>query len=107
MVSVGSSGGGRFCEVHARQDTREYERYRRDPETRKRYGQVWRRIRARYIASHSICEMCRREGQLTPATQVHHIKPLAEGGTHNEGNLMALCASCHSGITLAENNRRR
>jgi 5-methylcytosine-specific restriction protein A len=98
---------GRFCEAHAKQDAGEDERYRRDPDTRKRYGRAWKRIRDRYIAAHPLCEQCERDGRLTPAQEVHHIKPLSEGGTHDAENLMALCSSCHSGITLGENNRRR
>ena len=98
---------GRFCEDHNKQDAREYEKYRRDPETRKRYGRAWKRIRDRYIAAHPLCEQCSRDGRLTPAQEVHHIKPLANGGTHDEGNLMALCTACHSGITLAANNQSK
>ena len=98
---------GRFCNDHAKQDAREYERYRRDPATRKRYGRAWKRIRDRYIAANPLCEECSRSGRLTPAEEVHHKKPLASGGTHDEENLMALCSSCHSGITLATNNRLR
>jgi DNA polymerase-1 len=45
--------------------------------------------------------------QRTPAQEVHHIKPLADGGTHDERNLMALCTPCHSGITLTANNKRK
>jgi len=97
---------GRFCQAHAIQDAREYEKYRRDPDTRKRYGRAWKRIRDRYIAAHPLCERCQQDGRLTPAQEVHHIKPLANGGTHDTSNLMALCSPCHSGITLAENNRR-
>jgi len=98
---------GRFCEVHAKQDAQEYERYRRDPDTRKRYGRAWKRIRDRYISKHPLCEQCEEDEVLTPAQEVHHIIPLSEGGTHDEGNLKALCSSCHSGITLGESNRRR
>jgi len=98
---------GRFCVVHAKQDAREYEKYRRDPDTRKRYGREWKRIRNRYIAAHPLCEQCLRNGRLTPSEEVHHVKPLSVGGTHDEENLMALCSSCHSGITLAENNKKR
>jgi 5-methylcytosine-specific restriction protein A len=97
----------RFCPAHAKQDAREYERYRRDPETRKRYGQVWRVIRAGYIAAHPLCERCLQAGRVTPAEHVHHKIELRMGGTHDESNLMALCSSCHSGITLSENNRRK
>ena len=97
---------GRFCDAHAKQDAREYEKYRRDPETRKRYGRAWKRIRDRYIAKHPLCEQCEEAGQLTPSQEVHHIIPLSEGGTHEESNLKALCTPCHSGITLGDNNRR-
>jgi 5-methylcytosine-specific restriction protein A len=91
----------RFCPAHARQDAREYERYRRDPATRKRYGQQWRIIRALYIAGHPLCERCKEAGRITPAQEVHHILPLAQGGSHDVENLMSLCASCHSSIHLA------
>ncbi|GHU82187.1 restriction endonuclease [Clostridia bacterium] len=98
---------GLFCEAHTKENAREYEHYRRDPATRKRYGRAWKRIRDRYIATHPLCEQCQREGRLTPAQEVHHIKPLTDGGTHETGNLMALCKPCHSGITLGENNKQR
>ena len=97
----------RFCPAHARQDTRDYERYRRDPVTRKRYGRAWKRVRDRYIAANPLCEQCLAEGRYTPAQEVHHILPLSEGGTHAEENLRALCTSCHSRITLGANNRQR
>ena len=42
---------------------------------------------------------------MTAAQEVHHIVPLAEGGTHDEDNLMALCKSCHSRITVREGGR--
>ena len=98
---------GRFCEAHAQADARAYTRYRRDPETDRRYGRAWRRIRVAYIAAHPLCEECQRAGRLTPAREVHHILPLSQGGDHSLDNLMALCKSCHSGITLAANNRQR
>ena len=98
---------GRFCEEHAKQEAKRYEKYQRDPETRKRYGWAWKRIRDRYIKAHPLCQMCLESGnrKLTPASEVHHIKPLAKGGTHDEDNLMALCSSCHSTITAREGGR--
>jgi 5-methylcytosine-specific restriction protein A len=96
-----------FCPTPAKADARDYAHYRRDPETNKRYGNAWRKIRAAYLAAHPLCEQCQRAGRLTPAKEVHHILPLAQGGTHEAGNLMSLCSSCHSGITLTENNRAR
>ena len=97
----------RFCDTHAKQDAREYERYHRAPDTHKRYGRAWRCIRDRFMAAHPLCAECRKAGRLTPAQEVHHILPLSEGGTHDERNLSSLCKFCHSGITLGENNRRQ
>jgi len=74
---------------------------------KERYGRAWRRIRDRYIAAHPLREQCAAAGRITPAREVHHIVPLASGGTHGEDNLLALCSPCHSGITLGEINRCR
>ena len=96
---------GRFCEEHAKQENRRYERYQRDPATKRRYGRAWQRIRDRYAAAHPFCEECYKRGVLTPTEEIHHIKPLAHGGTHAENNLMALCKPCHSRITAEMGDR--
>ena len=97
----------RFCPAHAQQDSREYNHYRRDPESDKRYGSEWRKIRARYIAANPLCEACLREGRLRPAEHVHHIVPLRGSNDNSESNLMSLCQHHHSSIHMAELNRRR
>ena len=96
---------GRFCEEHAKQENRRYERYQRDPATQRRYGRAWQRIRDRYAAAHPVCEECYKCGVLTPTEEIHHIKPLSHGGTHAEDNLMALCKPCHSRITVETGDR--
>lgn len=98
---------GRFCEEHAKQETKRYEKYDRDTAVKKRYGRAWKRIRDRYINARSLCEQCKKNGKLTPAEEVHHIKPLSHGGTNDEDNLMSLCKSCHSKITAREGGRWR
>ncbi len=97
----------RFCPAHAKQDAREYERYRRDPATRKRYGQAWRLIRDRYISAHPLCERCLQAGRTTPAEHVHHKTELSAGGSHDESNLMSLCKSCHSSLHRSCMNQNR
>ena len=96
---------GRFCEKHQKQENKRYEKYDRLPETKKRYGRAWKRIRDRHIAQHPLCEVCKRNGRLTPTEEVHHIVPLSQGGTHDDSNLMSLCKSCHSKITAKEGDR--
>ena len=80
---------GRFCEEHAKAEAKRYEKYDRDPAVRRRYGRAWKRIRDRYIQEHPLCELCQRDGRLTPAEEVHHKVPLSEGGTHARDNLNA------------------
>lgn len=96
---------GRYCPAHASKESQRYERYDRDPTKRKRYGRSWRRIRDQQLAAHPLCEQCRRSGKITPAREVHHIKPLSQGGTHDPANLMSLCTPCHSEITAREGGR--
>lgn len=96
---------GRFCEEHKKLEAKRYEMYDRDPETRKRYGRTWKRIRYQYITTHPFCEECEKNGKVVAATEVHHILPLAQGGNHAFANLMALCTPCHSEITAREGGR--
>ena len=95
----------RYCEEHAKQEAQRYERYDRDPAIRRRYGRAWKRIRDRYISTHPLCEKCFERGVFTTAEEIHHILPLAQGGTHAEENLMALCKPCHSRITAEMGDR--
>ncbi len=95
----------RYCVEHTKLTARTYERYQRDPMTKKRYGAAWRKIRRKYLEEHPTCELCRREERVTPAKIVHHIKPLSEGGSNDEENLMALCKSCHSHLHAKQGDR--
>lgn len=98
---------GRYCEEHAKLVGRQYEKYGRNYDSKKRYGRAWKRIRDRYASQHPLCERCLENGTATPMEEVHHIKPLAEGGTHDDSNLMALCKSCHSKIHAERGDRWR
>ena len=95
----------RFCEEHQKEESRRYEKYDRDPAVRRRYGRVWKRIRDSYVKKHPFCEKCLEEGVLVVVEEVHHIIPLAEGGTHERDNLIALCKSCHARIHASRGDR--
>lgn len=97
--------GERFCEKHAKEAARDYERYGRDPQARKRYGSAWRKIRGQYIKAHPLCEECLKDGRAVPATEVHHRLPLADGGDNSPANLEALCKHCHSKIHAKRGDR--
>lgn len=96
-----------YCAEHDKLMERNYNRFIRSNDAKKRYGYKWRKIRKAFLAANPLCEMCRREGRYIDATEVHHVKPLADGGTNDFDNLMALCKACHSRITLTAENRGR
>jgi 5-methylcytosine-specific restriction protein A len=96
---------GRFCEEHAKQEAKRYEKYDRDPAVRRRYGRAWKRIRDSYVEAHPLCEKCLEHGQLVPTEEVHHKVPLSEGGTHSRTNLISLCKSCHAKIHAERGDR--
>ena len=89
---------GQYCEVHRTAARQQYDRYERAEDVNKTYGRKWNRIRSRYAAAHPLCEMCARDGRLTPVEEVHHILPVTKGGTNDESNLMSLCRSCHNKV---------
>ena len=95
----------KYCPEHERLENQRYDRYQRDPAHRKRYGKAWKRIRDSYVKAHPFCELCLKEGKYVPVEEVHHKLPLAEGGTHDRDNLIALCKSCHSRIHAQRGDR--
>jgi 5-methylcytosine-specific restriction protein A len=90
-----------FCPKHKAEHIKDYNRYGRDPRHKQWYGTQWKKIRTAYISKNPLCEQCLKENRYTPADEVHHIKPLADGGTHDEANLMSLCKQHHSTITAS------
>ena len=89
---------GRYCKEHEKEANQTYEKYGRDQTVRRKYGRAWKRIRNKYVSEHPFCEKCLKNGIVVPVDEVHHIKPLAEGGTHDRSNLIGLCKSCHAKI---------
>ena len=87
-----------YCEAHEKVMQRHYDHFTRGYDQHERYGSAWRRIRDRHLAGHPLCEQCKERGRYVLATLVHHIRPISEGGTHDESNLMSLCVSCHERI---------
>jgi 5-methylcytosine-specific restriction enzyme A len=73
---------------------------RANPAAASAYKGRWPAIRKRVLAERPRCESC---GAL--ATDVDHIVPLAEGGTHERSNLRGLCRSCHRRRTARQTHR--
>ncbi len=87
---------GRYCDEHRIHERRRYDSTERSADVNKTYGRKWRKIRAEYAKAHPLCERCLKDGKLVPVEEVHHILPVKWGGTHDFGNLMSLCQSCHT-----------
>ncbi|MDD2259444.1 MAG: HNH endonuclease signature motif containing protein [Bacilli bacterium] len=87
-----------YCEEHKALKQKQYETFKREPNHDKKYGNNWRRVRDLYVKQHPLCEQCLKKGKMIPVEEVHHIKPLSQGGTNKFSNLMSLCQSCHTKI---------
>jgi 5-methylcytosine-specific restriction enzyme A len=71
------------------------------------YGHAWDKLRLVVLARDKhLCQPCRREGRITPATAVDHIVPKAKGGTDDLDNLEATCDPCHQAKTLHDQGKR-
>jgi 5-methylcytosine-specific restriction protein A len=88
--------GGR-CYAHARAHDAA-----RPTRSERGYDYAWSQIRAAFLREYPACYRCGMQ-----ATDVHHIVPLASGGTHDEGNLQSLCHSCHSRVTAGPGRGRQ
>lgn len=59
---------------------------------------AWKRTRAYQLQVEPLCRYCLQVGRLTPATVADHIEPhRGDEIKFWNGELMSLCASCHSG----------
>ena len=59
---------------------------------RQTHNRTWARIRREVLDRDGWrCQTCGKPGRL----EVHHVKPLQEGGANDLGNLTALCRGCH------------
>jgi 5-methylcytosine-specific restriction protein A len=84
--------GGR-CALHAQQ-ARRWSDARRATAAERGYDAAWRKQRAAYLKRNRECVNCG-----APATDLHHITRMADGGTDDDGNLEPLCHACHSRLT--------
>ena len=71
----------------------------------------WRSLRNYYIQANPLCAQCKRDGLITSAQCVDHIRPISiygMGVATDIKNLQSLCNSCHakkSGRESAEKRR--
>lgn len=61
------------------------------------YGNDWRKLSLHKRTIDPLCEHCLSHGKTTPATEVHHIIPIASAPhlRMDTDNLMSVCHACH------------
>lgn len=63
----------------------------------------WVKLRAAKLSESPLCERCKAEGIVRPATEVHHVIPVEDAPAdwekerlmYDMANLMSLCHGCH------------
>ena len=79
------------------------QRYERDRGTsdQRGYDRAWRRFRLGVLQTAPLCADCHKRGNLTAATEVHHIVKLRDRPDLklDPANVMPLCRPCHSSRT--------
>jgi 5-methylcytosine-specific restriction enzyme A len=68
------------------------------------YDYAWQKRRAAHLRAHPLCEYCKRQGLVTPATVADHITPHRGDPALFAGPLQSLCATCHGSIKAREEN---
>jgi 5-methylcytosine-specific restriction enzyme A len=92
-----------YCEEHRKEReqvdhhaTRRYDRQRGTSAARG-YDNTWVKFRAIYLAHNPLCIDCLADNIYEPATEVHHIVELKDGGARlDPDNCAALCKKHHN-----------
>lgn len=64
---------------------------------------LWRNLRNLHLREHPLCEICSREGRVTPGTDVHHKLTFTSAANaaerdriaYDPDNLLTVCDRCH------------
>ncbi len=94
-----------YCDDHAHLRTKHgwQVRQRGKTTTERGYGYAWQKLRQTIFERDGyLCQVCKRAGRITPATEIDHIKNKASGGTDEPDNLQAICKACHKIKTQSE-----
>lgn len=67
------------------------------------HSERWLKLRRDTLTRHPCCQRCAADGIVTPATEVHHVRPVEDAVSYREKvrlmydptNLRALCHNCH------------
>jgi len=92
-----------YCEQHTKLHTSD-----RASSFERGYSSQWQRARKHFLTKHPLCSKCERNGKLTPATVVDHIKPHRGDAVlfWDEGNWQPLCKKCHDRKTRTQDQHQ-
>lgn len=97
--------GIRYCDKHRKDDRKKYDD-RRLSFRQRGYTSDWDKVRLIKLGHNPLCEQCEKDGRLTPATLVHHIKSLRDNGSLLDmDNLMSLCIKCHDKVHVQQGDK--
>ncbi len=91
----------RFCEKHAAEEQRRYDRARGSAAKRGYGGKTWKWTRRRILMRDPFC----KAGCGRASTEADHVVPKTDGGGDEDSNLQGLCKPCHSAKTAREGRR--
>ena len=93
-------------QVAKRRQHKELHDQQRGSASSRGYDRTWQKLRAMILAESPLCVECLKEGRTTPAVEVDHKIPLAEGGERlDPENCQPLCKKHHSRKTMREMQR--
>ena len=69
-------------------------------------GRKLQEWRSRILRAQPLCTSCERQGRVTAATVVDHLRPLSAGGTYSDDNANPLCVACHTAKSRADRGLR-
>ena len=97
------TSGGR-CEQHKRD---KYTTKPRGTTAERGYGARWQAMSNKHRRDNPLCEECKGNGVIEPATCVDHVTPHKgnEALLYDPSNLRALCWACHSRKTRRETSK--
>jgi 5-methylcytosine-specific restriction protein A len=88
-------GQGAYCPEHKGIQDKQYNATTRDKAKTGFYHSVrWRAIRTMILSHEPLCRVCRENGDINEAQEVHHID--GDYANNIETNLMPICISCHN-----------
>ncbi|MBO8169975.1 MAG: HNH endonuclease [Thermoanaerobacteraceae bacterium] len=88
--------GQRFCNKHKKQEQKRYDQ-ERGTAAQRGYNSRWRKARKMFLKKNPLCAECQKNGRITPATVVDHIRP-HRGNPElfwDESNWQPLCKYHH------------